>query len=29
LYLAGAVVLSLGVGVLIYRRYGPRAAEYL
>jgi lipopolysaccharide transport system permease protein len=29
LYLAGAVVLSLGVGALIYRRYGPRAAEYL
>ena len=29
LYLAGAVVLSLGVGALIYRRYGQRAAEYL
>jgi lipopolysaccharide transport system permease protein len=29
LYLAAAVVLSLGVGVALYRRYGPRAAEYL
>lgn len=29
LYLAAAVALSLGVGVFIYRRYGPRAAEYL
>jgi lipopolysaccharide transport system permease protein len=29
LYLGAAVVLSLGVGGLLYRRYGPRAAEYL
>ena len=29
LYLAGAVVLCLGAGMLIYRRYAPRAAEYL
>jgi lipopolysaccharide transport system permease protein len=29
LYLAAAVLLSLGVGVTLYRRFGPRAAEYL
>ncbi|HUF46494.1 MAG TPA: ABC transporter permease [Vicinamibacterales bacterium] len=29
LYLVGAAVLSLGVGTLVHRRYGPRAAEYL
>jgi lipopolysaccharide transport system permease protein len=29
LYLAAAVASSLSVGVFLYRRYGPRAAEYL
>ena len=29
LYLAAAVTLSLGIGVVLYRRFGPRAAEYL
>ena len=29
MYLAGAVVVCMGVGVAIYRRFGTRAAEYL